>query len=431
MKLKKIVKTILKTIIIIITILTFNLLIFINASKAATKETYKLEAIGPSITLIKYKGEAITAYYVGYAGKMYNYPAYCLDKTKKFITKELSYKVTEEGEINDVTLWRYIVNGYPYKEISELGCKDRDEAYVATQAAIYYYIYDQKIEDYEPIGEAGKRTIEAMKTIIKNAENTEETPITEAIKINKIDSKFKQDNIEKNYASKTYQVNCSLPLEKYEVTLQGLEEDIANLKVTDMENNIKTEFKPNEKFKILIPIEKLKKSTNFQITIQAKVQAKPVIYAIPNDNLYQDFAIPATTEEEIVNETTDEPYPENETTIKIIKQDKETKKRIEGAIFEILDIDKKTIYENLKTNEEGEIVINNMMPGTYYIRETKAKEGYILSSELIKIEVLLNQNIEIYFYNLKEAPPEIKIDEEEPKKIITVNQKEKLPVTGM
>ena len=214
MKLKKIVKTILKTIIIIITILTFNLLIFINASKAATKETYKLEAIGPSITLIKYKGEAITAYYVGYAGKMYNYPAYCLDKTKKFITKELSYKVTEEGEINDVTLWRYIVNGYPYKEISELGCKDRDEAYVATQAAIYYYIYDQKIEDYEPIGEAGKRTIEAMKTIIKNAENTEETPITEAIKINKIDSKFKQDNIEKNYASKTYQVNCSLPLEK-------------------------------------------------------------------------------------------------------------------------------------------------------------------------------------------------------------------------
>ena len=198
-----------------------------------------------------------------------------------------------------------------------------------------------------------------------------------------------------------------------------------------MENNIKTEFKPNEKFKILIPIEKLKKSTNFQITIQAKVQAKPVIYAIPNDNLYQDFAIPATTEEEIVNETTDEPYPENETTIKIIKQDKETKKRIEGAIFEILDIDKKTIYENLKTNEEGEIVINNMMPGTYYIRETKAKEGYILSSELIKIEVLLNQNIEIYFYNLKEAPPEIKIDEEEPKKIITVNQEEKLPVTGM
>ena len=85
----------------------------------------------------------------------------------------------------------------------------------------------------------------------------------------------------------------------------------------------------------------------------------------------------------------------------------------------------------IKTNEEGEIVINNMMPGTYYIRETKAKEGYILSSELIKIEVLLNQNIEIYFYNLKEAPPEIKIDEEEPKKIITVNQKEKLPVTGM
>lgn len=307
----------------------------------------------------------------------------------------------------------------------------RDEAYVATQQAIYCYIYNQKIEDYEPIGEAGKRTIEAMKNIIKNAENTEETPISEAIKINKIDKEFKQDDINPEYTSKTYQVTSTLPMEKYNVILQEIKEEIKKFKITDLNNKEKAEFKQNEKFKILLPIEEMKKSTNFKITIQAKVQAKPVIYAIPNDNLYQDFAIPASTTEEIVNKTTEEPYPENETSIKIIKQDKETQKNIEGAEFEILDNNKKTIYKNLKTNEKGEIIIKNIIPGTYYIRETKSKEGYILNSELIKITVKLNENAEIFFYNVKEDLPEIKIEKNGVKEDSKTIIKNKLPVTGM
>ena len=173
----------LKATIVIITILLMDALIFINTAEAISPEKYNLEAIGGASTLLKYKGEPITSFYVGYAGKLYNYPAYCLDKNKKFVTKELSYTVTENGEITDVMLWRYIVNGYPYKKISELGCKERNEAYVATQQAIYVYLYNQKIEDYEAIGEAGKRTLEAMKLIIENAKNTEETPASKAIEI--------------------------------------------------------------------------------------------------------------------------------------------------------------------------------------------------------------------------------------------------------
>ena len=392
------------------------------------KEKYKLQAMGGSITLLKYKGEPIVSFYVGYAGKIYNYPAYCLDKTKKFVTNELSYSVTENGEINDTMLWRYIVNGYPYKDLSELGCKTRDEAYVATQQAIYCYLYDQKIEDYEPIGEEGERTIQAMKNIIKNAEESSETPASQAVKINKLDTKFKQDNIETKYASKTYQVTSTMPMESYKVKLQELEEDISSFKITDLNNNIKTEFKQNEKFKILLPIEEMKKSTNFKITIEASIQSKPIIYAIPDSNFYQDFAIPGTIEEEIIYESEDEPYPENETEIKIIKQDKETKESIEGAEFEILDSDKKIVYKNLKTNENGEIIIKNIIPGTYYIRETKAKDGYILSSELIKITAELNQKVEVYFYNLKENVPKIET-EEEPEKVIVTEEK-KLPVTG-
>ena len=418
MKLKKAIKAI----IVIIAILALNILIFINVSKAITPEKYNLEAIGGSSTLLKYKGEPITSFYVGYAGKLYNYPAYCLDKNKKFVTKELSYTVTENGEINDVILWRYIINGYQYKNLNELGCKERNEAYIATQQAIYCYIYEQKIEDYEPIGEAGERTIQAMKNIIKNAQSSEETPISQAIKINKTNSEFKQDNIEPEFISQTYQVTSTLPMESYKVILEGIkEEEKSKFKITDTNNNPKTEFKQNEEFKVLLPIEEMKKSSNFKITIQAKIQAKPVIYAIPEQDFYQDFAIPGTITEEIINKTTDEPYPENKTTIKIIKQDKETKESIEGAEFEILDSNKNIIYKNLKTNINGEIIQNNITPSTYYIRETKAKDGYILSSELIKITVDLNQTIEVKFYNSKENSPETN----------EIKTEKKLPVTGM
>ena len=424
-------KKTIKILIVIITILSFIILTFINTSKATNndeaKERFKLQAIGGSVTLIKYKGEPLKYFFVGYAGKIFNYATYCLDKTKEFVTKELSYTVTENGEINDVMLWRYIVNGYPYKNLSELGCKSRDEAYVATQEAIYCYLYNQKIEDYEPIGEEGERTIQAMKNIIKNAEESTETLASQSVKINKIDSKFKQDNLEKDYASKTYEVTSTLPMESYKITLQELtEEELSKIKITDINNNSKTEFKQNEKFKILLPIEEMKKNTNFKIAVEANIQTKPITYAIPDNDFYQDFAIPGEITEKIVYETTDEPYPENETKIKIIKQDKETKESIEGAEFEILDSNKKIIYENLKTNENGEIIISNIMPGVYYIRETKAKDGYILSSELIKITAELNQTVEVYFYNLKEDIPEIEV--EEPEEVVVP---EKLPVTGM
>ena len=109
--------------------------------------------------------------------------------------------------------------------------------------------------------------------------------------------------------------------------------------------------------------------------------------------------------------------------------------------FEILDSNKKVLYENLKTNENGEININGLIPGIYYIRETKAKEGYILSQKLVEVTAKLNQSIEILFYNLKDDMPKIKVNEKEvitytpekgePKEITKITQIKKLPVTGM
>ena len=149
-------------------------------------------------------GGTIVVTKVFYKNNGKEYPAYCLNKKLDGVGEVDDYSVTIDKMIDNQLVRRVIINGYPYKSLESLGVKDVDEAFTATKMAVYCILYDYNIDKkFKPIGEAGKRTIEAMKTIIKNAENTEETPITEARKINKIDSKFKQDNIEKNYASKT------------------------------------------------------------------------------------------------------------------------------------------------------------------------------------------------------------------------------------
>ena len=102
------------------------------------------------------------------------------------------------------------------------------------------------------------------------------------------------------------------------------------------------------------------------------------------------------------------------------------------------------IYTNLKTNADGEITLNNILPGTYYIRETKAKYGYIKHSELTKIEIKLNEKAIIEFENIKKSKPNITINEkeikvsyeEEEKQKENINKEKstiikKLPVTGM
>ena len=155
--------------------------------------------------------------------------------------------------IKDVGLWRRIINGYPYKTIKELGVENKEEAFTATKQAIYCYIHGNNPEDYGAIGSAGQRTLNAMKNIINNAQNSNETQISNTITINRIDSEWKQDSIDKSYAYKVYSVQAGSSIMNYtvDVTKEG-SESIGGIKITDENNQEKSEFSPNEKFIVII-----------------------------------------------------------------------------------------------------------------------------------------------------------------------------------
>lgn len=423
-------KKIITKAIFILLILILNALVFLNSSYAATAiKNAKVFCIGDCGSLLKYKGSIVKVSYVVYEDNGIQYPAYCMDRSKPG-AEQGEYTVSINDLVTDVGLWRRVINGYPYKSLQQLGVSTKEEAFTATKQAIYCYIHGNNPNDYEGIGEAGSRTLNAMKKIIENANNSKETKISSTITINKNLEKWKQDSIDKNYVSKTYSVTAGANINDYKITVsRDNGRELGGIKLTDEKNKEKTTFKPGEKFKILIPIKNLTEDGNFNLKVEAKIATKPVLYGTaPSTNL-QDYALTAATYEDGTGEVKDD-YFKNETKITIIKKDSETKKVLEGAEFELLNEKKEVVYTSLKTDKTGKIVIKNLVPGKYYIKETRVKDGYEIYDELIDVEVDLNQEYTVTVYNNKSEKPEIEVKQPKEKEVFSKEVK-KLPVTGM
>lgn len=413
-----------KVLIIAGALFVFNILNFINVANAESINTANIYSIGDCGSLLTYKGITVKVSYVQYIQDGVEYPAYCMDKTKPG-AETTPYTVSIQSAIQDVGLWRRIIKGYPYKTIQELGVANKEEAFTATKQAIYCYIHGNNPDDYGAIGEAGERTLNAMKKIINDAQNSSETKISSTITINKNMEEWKQDENEKNYLSKTYMISAGATVEKYKIIITKENgQDLGGIKLTDINNQEKTEFAPNEKFKILIPIKNMTEAGSFNIQVEAKVKTKPVLYGTAPNSGYQDYALTAATYEDGIGRVQDE-YTKNETKIIIIKKAQEEEIVLEGVEFELLNEKKETVYTGLKTNSEGKIVVENLVPGVYYLRETKAIDGYKANYEDIELKIELNEEIMITVNNSKEEKPKVETTKTSTREV------KRLPVTGM
>ena len=407
---------------VVFIILVLQFCVFYNSVMATQFDSANIYMVGDCGSLLRYKGVEVKVSYVQYTYEGVSYPAYCLDKTKPG-AENGAYTVSVNSMIQDVGLWRRIINGYPYKSIEELGVANKEEAFTATKQAIYCYIHGNNPADYTPIGEAGERTLRAMHQIIAKAQSSSETKISNYIEIKDEDVNWKVDEIEKSYISKVFSILSDAQIQNYSIHFQ--ENTIDGIKITNLQNTVKNEFQPDEKFKILIPIESLKEKGEFRILANAKVKTKPVLYGTAPDSGLQDYALTAATYEDGVGELSLQ-YPKNETEIIVIKQDEESKERLKGVEFALLNENKEIIRQSLLTDEEGKIQISNLLPGKYYLKEVHTSLGYIPTEELIELEVEWNDSLTVTVYNQKEKKPEIKTEKNE-----TVKQVKKLPVTGM
>ena len=344
--------------------------------------------------LLKKGDTVVKTYVVVYNQDGKEYPAYCLDKNKAGVDDSINYDVTLDGVIKNVYIWKAITNGYPYKTPEEMGCNTVGEAFMATKMAVYSVLYNYTINDFSPIGEAGTRTWNALNNILLKVNDGENTQISSNLSIVEESTEWKENTNMPGCISKDFYVKPDGPMNTYNIVKEKVTEGTI---ITDINDIPRQEFKSNEKFRVTMPINELSDGGNIKIKAFANVETKPIFVGrAPNTN-NQDYAITGITYENGSGEKMVY-YEKNKTKIKIVKKDETGKKALENAVFQLLDKDKKVVISEIKTNEKGEAILENVLPDTYYIKEIQAPTGYILYNGYIEIKPKFNEELTTVSY---------------------------------
>ena len=372
-------------------------------------------------------GGLIGAVKVFYNHNGKSYPAYCINRELDGVGEVEGYDVTINQAVSNPLVWRVIINGYPYKSLEELGVADEDEAFTATKQAVYCVLYNNDANDffkYEPIGEAGQRTLNAMKQMVYKARNSTETKPSSNININQI-TNWEIDNT-KEYISKTFEITSEANIQSYNISITNDKEK--QIKITDLNGKEISNEITEKRFKTMIPIRLLEKDDKFEIKVSGKVETYPILYGASNNANLQNYAL--TGEKfEIGEGSVTVNYSKNSSKLKIIKQDETGAKRLTGVEFQIWNDKNELAYTNLKTDENGEISIEGILPGKYFLEEVNSIDGYKKLENKIEFELTLNEELKITVKNPKDEP-EIKKEIKERNQ--TYSEKmNKLPVTVM
>ena len=281
-------KKFIKLSLVVLLISIINIILLVNTVQAVEKGgQITIYTKGYFDRIIKKDQIIVKTAHAVYQENGKEYPVYCLNRELHGVGDYIAkYDVENQEKIKDLGLWRVIINGYPYKTPEQLGTANEQEAYTATKQAIYCHIYNTRLEQYTAINEAGIRTINAMNTILENAKNSTEDFNNTNINISQ-SNKWDIDKIENKYISKEYKISSNINISKFMLSLENQPKET---KITNLDNQEKTEFNSNESFKILIPISSLEESGEFKVKIQTKMETKPIFFGKAPSGDLQDYA---------------------------------------------------------------------------------------------------------------------------------------------
>ena len=374
------------SVVLIIIILISN----INVYAFEKIENLELRKIRDCEILLTYKNKRIKTSFIETEIDGKKYPCYCINPELPGIGELGDYNVKVEKILeNDSLIYKAIKNGYPYKTATELGVLNEDEAYTATKQAINSMIYGRytDMSCYGSVNtEAGDRTLKALNKIVREALN--ESNVQSTNEIEEItDWKIENDRCIKKYQIKSENIT------EYDIKIEGNVPDTLRIK------------KDEKQFEIQIPIKDMKESVDFIINIKGKIKSRPVLYGESANENSQNYAISGIVYEDINLEYQDS-YDKNKTKFKIIKIDGETEERLEGIKFQILNSNKEVFFDNVLTDSKGEIILEEFIPGKYYIKEIETIEGYEIHKELIEVNIEYNEDNVIKIKNIKKEIPE-------------------------
>ena len=328
--------------------------------------------------------------------------SYCIDYTCPAPSGTMTFRsyLSDQG-------MAILMNGYPNCSPEAIGCSSADEAYMATQMALWEVMNrtgeSQKsglifrVENVTP--KAGKedfynRSVAAAKRLVAMAEANPYTAVPTLV-IN-------------TTAAQLHDFNGDALIGPYTVTIEGTQSAViksitaslvnapASARITDANGNEKTALSSGDS--VYVRMSKSEESKKFNVKFSADIDRKVGAIYTKAGQTVQDYVKietePNTAEREVTIDW------EKTTTlgkIKLTKVDQDDQP-VSGATFELKDTTGKS-YGQVTTGDDGIITFYKVPEGQYILEEIEAPQGYTITEKSKNVTVVGGQTVEVKFVN--------------------------------
>ena len=313
---------------------------------------------------------------------------------------------------NNQMVWRVLLNGFPYKTPAEMGVPDERSAFAVTKQAVYAVLDGRDTSRYSGVDEIGNQMADAVRRLVDIGRNGTQTYQDPVINVSSI-SPAGVDSIDSNYISQTFNVSSEVNMKDINVILDTFSAPTGT-KVTDINNNERTNFDKGENFKILVPRENIKDEITVQFTLSGQCETYPILFGkAPNENV-QDYVL--TTDPFVVSTAKSQMNYKPSVDIEIDKissgeseiTGKGEGEPLEGAKFNVKSEDG-SFNKDYYTDANGKITLSNMDIQKYIITELESAKYYLLNKDTV-IEVTPEHDGDDQKVVFENTPVDIKVN---------------------
>lgn len=352
--------------------------------------------------------------------KMGGHIAYCMDYDVKNPPNGTGLQYIRKVDSNK--LIAVLANGYPRKSAAQLGLSNDQEAYLATQMAVWQVLTGTNetkglsfnVDKVQP----NVRYSSNFESLYNNSARVTK----QLLKSTYNPGTFKLDGSRAKVNYEGYQDKISIGpyrvaitgfsgVNKVDVSISGAPE---GTQIIDKHWNPKTSFAVNED--IYLAVNRLAPPTT--VTIKADGVANKYEGIVYGRGSWQNFVF-LDTEQVDVSGSATATWEESKGDIKVVKSDQDSEP-IAGAEFSLSDA-KGNIIRTEKTDANGNISFTNLNVGDYTLTESSVPDGYIIQKSTYPVNVKRKQTTTVEAVNTKVKGV---------LQILKLETKAKLPIAG-
>ena len=327
--------------------------------------------------------------------------AYCIDYTCALPSGTMTFRdyLSDQG-------MAILVHGYPNCTAASLGCANDEEAYMATQMALWEVLNRTgeshkaglkfRVENVTPIAgmeEFYQRSVAAAQKLVAMAESQPFTDVptlvvdTQSAKLSYIGS----DALMGPYIVSVEDIGAST----VKSMSAALENAPATARITDAQGNVKTTI--NNGDHVYVRMSGDEKSTTFKVVFGADIDRKVGTIYTQAGNVQDYVRLDTLPNKPSLPITIEWTKTSTNGRIELVKVDQDDQPVV-GAKFELSKADGTYIGE-VSTGADGVVTFYNVPVGDYILTEIEAPEGYVIKNKTTNVTVKANETSSVKVVN--------------------------------